>query len=138
MKMVEVDLAEIMKNGIGRRDSDEDEPRLALPFAAQDLRDGLTALTTPHSFKIGTIVRQKASCRIYVERYPAEPAIICEILDTPMVETEQGSGSPYFNIPMDIVIGRRGENGEFLTFYVDSRRFELVPKDELTLPGDES
>lgn len=137
MKMVEVDLAEIMKNSMGRDNPDEDEPRLALPFAAQDLRDGLTALSSAHYFGIGDIVRQKPSCRIYVERYPGEPAIICEILAAPILETEQGSGSPYFNIPMDIVIGRRGERGDFVTFHVDSRRFEPVPKDELILPGDE-
>lgn len=136
MKMVEIDLAEMMKNGIRGDDSDENEGMLALPFAAQDLRDGLEAISTKTVFSVGDIVRQKKTCQIYNERYAGEPAIVCELISPPEIDTEQPSGSPYYRLPMDVIIGRRGAGGEFLTFHVDSSRFELIDKNDLALPGD--
>ena len=37
---------------------------------------------------------------------------------------ERGAGSSYFREPLDIVLGIVDEEGDFLVFYLDSRRFE--------------
>jgi hypothetical protein len=137
MKFMEMDIREVLMKQLQEGNSEEDEPRLELPFAAQDLRDGLTALMTSNSFKIGDIVRQKPTCTIYRERYPGEPAIVCEILPEPIVDGEQSCSSAYFRACLTMIIGRRGPDGDFNTFHIDGRRFELVPRDELILPGDE-
>jgi hypothetical protein len=137
MKFVGMELGEMLQQRLSSNNSGEDEPKLALPFAAQDLRDGLTALMTVHFFAVGDIIRQKPTCKIYNERYPGEPAIVCEILPEAVIDPDQQASSAYFRTRLTMIIARRGPDGDFNTFHVDDRRYEPVPKDELTLPGDE-
>ena len=55
-----------------------------------------------------------------------QPVVVVDVLDSPLVNPsagEKGAGSPYFNEPLDLVIGILDEDGDWLTYYVDSRRF---------------
>lgn len=137
MKFVGMELTEMLQHRLGGNNSGEDEPKLSLPFAAQDLRDGLTALMTDHCFAVGDIIRQKPTCKIYNERYPGEPAIVCEILPEEIIDNDQQAGSAFFRTRLTMIIGRRSSDGDLATFHVDGRRYEPVPKGELALPGDE-
>jgi hypothetical protein len=53
-----------------------------------------------------------------------QPAIVIAILDEPVISTDDESGSPYFLETLDIILGIIVDDGSFLTFYYDSRRFE--------------
>jgi hypothetical protein len=53
-----------------------------------------------------------------------QPAIVIAILDEPVISTDDESGSPYFLETLDIILGIVVDDGTFLTFYYDSRRFE--------------
>ena len=37
---------------------------------------------------------------------------------------KQDSGTPYFNEPLDLILGLIDEEGDFAIFYYDKRRFE--------------
>lgn len=64
------------------------------------------------------------------KNYPeyGQPAIVLERLDTPIVNSIDDTGSTYFNERLDIALGliSRDEDGAFLVFYYDSRRFKLL------------
>ena len=53
-----------------------------------------------------------------------EPAIVVDVLDNGLMDTEHGCGSVYFREPLDLVLGFIDEDGDFSTLYYDSRRFE--------------
>lgn len=136
MEFMEMDIGEMLAQRMRKKMADTEKSPLELPFAAQDLRDGLTALMTTHSFAEGDIVRQKAPCVSYTQHYSGEPAIVCEILNPPMVVDEGGCGSAYYQHRLTMIIGRRAPDGDLNLFHVDGRRYEPIPKDELALPGD--
>ncbi|MEE4379476.1 MAG: hypothetical protein V2J55_18470 [Candidatus Competibacteraceae bacterium] len=55
-------------------------------------------------------------------RYPryAEPVVVVALLDTPINDTEMGSGLPYFQEPLDLLLGiMRGEDHEFMVYHAD-------------------
>ncbi len=57
-------------------------------------------------------------------KYPryGEPAIVVELLATPIFSDETESGSPYFREPLDLILGVM-VNDDFEIFYYDKRRF---------------
>jgi hypothetical protein len=50
---------------------------------------------------------------------------VIAVLDEPIVTNEDASGSPYFRETLDIILGILVNQETFLTFYYDSRRFEV-------------
>lgn len=100
---------------------------------AELLRDALRSYLTKHEFTVGMIVRQKPACPIYA--HTEDLWIVMEILATPLVSDGE-FGTPHWNEPIDMIVGVRADDGDFVTYHVDSRRFEPVPLDEITLPGD--
>jgi hypothetical protein len=60
-------------------------------------------------------------------RYPryGEPVVVVALLDTPVNDPKYESGTPYFQEPLDLLLGiMRGEDHEFLVYHVDRRRFQ--------------
>ena len=84
----------------------------------------------PHEFTELTIVCWKAGLRN--RRYPKynQPVIVVEVLSDPIEDAEQNSGSAYFKERLDIVLGIIDEEGDFVTFHFDKRRFEPWKTDE--------
>jgi hypothetical protein len=76
------------------------------------------------SFKVGQLVKWKKDLKNRQLPYKNQPAIVVSILDEPIVSTEDEAGSPYFLETLDMILGIITDNGTFLTFYYDSRRFE--------------
>ena len=74
-------------------------------------------------FKPGDIVDWKFGMR---NKKSTGPFVVVEVLEVPVFDLEGSSGSPYFREPLDLVLGRFMGEGEFTTFYYDSRRMELV------------
>ncbi|MGA2660010.1 MAG: hypothetical protein ABSH34_21115 [Verrucomicrobiota bacterium] len=81
-----------------------------------------------HSFKPKQFVRWKEGLQNRSLPAYGEPAIVWQVLPQALIDEEKGTGSPYFHEPLDIVLGVLGENGEFILFHHDSRRFEPFPE----------
>jgi hypothetical protein len=77
-----------------------------------------------HEFKPGVVVRWKTGMKN--KKFPRDdhPALVMEVLKTPLTDETKDAGSTYFREPLDIVLGIIHPDGDFLTFYFDSRRFE--------------
>jgi hypothetical protein len=76
------------------------------------------------SFEVGQFVKWKANLNNRKLPHKNQPAIVIAILDEPVISTDDESGSPYFLETLDIILGIIVDDGSFLTFYYDSRRFE--------------
>lgn len=76
-------------------------------------------------FKVGEIIEWKSGLKN--RRYPTygQPAIVVEVIEDPLINTCDDSGSPYFQEPLDILIGFI-INNEFLFYHADKKRFKKV------------
>jgi hypothetical protein len=80
------------------------------------------------------IVRQKPQASLYVAGRHNGLSIVVELLDPPVVGGNDNHASPHYRERMDMIIGRLGvDDGDFLIFHVDSRRYEPVSPEELDL-----
>ena len=65
-------------------------------------------------------------------RFPryGEPVVVVALLDEPIVNPGDESGSPYFREPLDLLLGLvRGDDREFLVYHADRRRFQPAERD---------
>lgn len=53
-----------------------------------------------------------------------DPVVVVSIIDPPVFDSTFGSGSPYYREPLGLVLGETDDNGEFLLYHYDIRRFE--------------
>ena len=83
----------------------------------------------PADLSPGQIVRWKKGLKN--RRFPRydEPAVVVEILSKPVFDEEQkGAGSSYFQEPLELRLGILDpEDGDFVIFHFDRRRFEPIP-----------
>lgn len=120
-------LAEIMKN-LHEKDRDKDvneeeQNNYGEEYIAQ-LKSVCKSFIKKESLEVGQIVKWKENLKNRKLPHKNQPAIVIAILDKPVISTDDESGSPYFLETLDIILGIIVENGNFLTFYYDSRRFE--------------
>lgn len=85
------------------------------------------ALLQTHRFMPGSLVRWKSGLRNRTRPEYDEPAVVVEVLDRPVLDKETDSGSPYFQEPLDLLLGIIDEEGDFVIFHYDRRRFEPFP-----------
>ena len=88
----------------------------------QTLKQAFETFNQKNTFKPGDIVKWKPGMK---HKRSDGPFIVVEVLDGPIVDTENGAGTPYFREPLDLVLGSF-LNGDFVTFYYDSRRMQPV------------
>jgi hypothetical protein len=96
-----------------------------------NLKDLHKKIADSQDFNIGDIVLWKQGLRNKKRPYQHEPAIVLDILDPPIFDERQDSGSTYFREPLDMVIGIADYNEKeneisFLFFHVDKRRFQFL------------
>jgi len=120
-------LAEIMKN-LHEKDRDKDvneeeQNNYGEEYIAQ-LKSVCKSFIKKESLEVGQIVKWKAHLKNRKLPHKNQPAIVIAILDKPVISTDDEPGSPYFLETLDIILGIIVENGTFLTYYYDSRRFE--------------
>lgn len=77
-----------------------------------------------HQFTAGQLVTWKKGMKNRRSPGYGEPAIVIEVLATPLLNPGDESGTPYFREPLDIIIGTLDADGDLLCFHYDSRRFE--------------
>jgi hypothetical protein len=91
----------------------------------EQLRALEKSINQKHDFKTGDVVTWKSGLKNKKSPEYGNPAIVTRVLPIPIADKDR-SGSPYFNEPLDIVIGILDEDGDFLEYHADSRRFELI------------
>jgi len=120
-------IAEIMKNLHEKeRDKDvneEEENNYGEEYIAQ-LKSVCKSFLKKESLEVGQIVKWKENLKNRKLPRKNQPAIVIAILYQPVISTDKEAGTPYFLETLDIILGVIVENGTFLTFYYDSRRFE--------------
>jgi hypothetical protein len=57
------------------------------------------------AFQVGQLVKWKKNLKNRQLPYINQPAIVVEILDEPVINNEEESGSPYFRENLDIILG---------------------------------
>jgi hypothetical protein len=77
-----------------------------------------------HQFTAGQLVTWKKGMKNRRSPDYGEPAIVIEVLTSPLINPGDESGTPYFREPLDIIIGTLDSDGDLLCFHYDSRRFE--------------
>jgi hypothetical protein len=106
--------------------SQEDRP---FPIdAAEEVKSKLVQLekqfSAQNKFTVGQFVTWKPGLKNKLKPRLNEPAIVVKLLDAPLYDQDQDSGSPYFMEPLDMVIGvLEEERHTLLLFHVDRRRF---------------
>lgn len=91
---------------------------------AGDIEKHYGKYTQSHIFAPGQLVAWKAGLKNRKRPTIGEPAIVIEVLNSPILDVQAGPGSPYFREPLDIILGVIDDDGEFLQFHFDSHRFE--------------
>lgn len=102
--------------------SSKEEKMADTKETALKLKKCFKSFKIENNFKEGQLVSWKKGLKN--RKYPEydEPAIVIKALDTPIYSDTSESGSPYFQEPLDIILGVI-VNGDFENFYYDKRRF---------------
>lgn len=113
----------------------DDEPLDSpLDDLAAALCERFQSLTEVTMFKAGDVVVWKPGLRN--RRWPSysKPAIVVEVLDSPVFDAEKDSGNAYFREPLNIALGVFIEDGphrgDFVVWHVDGRRFQIWNSEE--------
>ncbi len=108
---------------------DGDDDLLAEPpeETSQHLRVLLERLTNgrERALRPGMLATWKPGLKN--RRFPryGEPVVVVALLDNPIINPGDESGSPYFQEPLDLLLGVvRGDDREFLVYHADRRRFQ--------------
>lgn len=115
-------IADLLKN-LREKDSDNEEERHYGEEHLAQLKSACENFLKKEAFEVGQIVKWKENLKNRRLPHKNQPAIVISILDEPVISTDDESGSPYFLETLDIILGIV-DDGTFLTFYYDSRRFE--------------
>lgn len=93
-----------------------------------------------YHFKPGMLVTWKPGLKNKKTPDYGEPLVLVELLDTPVLDEENGSGSPYFREPLDIICGEI-QKSNFALYHYDSHRFmpyeAWLKHEERALEGEE-
>ena len=95
----------------------------------QKLIRAFESMLIKYSFKPNQLVRWKQGLKNKDLPEYNQPAIVWEILPKARFDNAKahGAASPYFNEPLDIVLGVMDENA-FILLHYDSRRLEPIPE----------
>lgn len=76
-------------------------------------------------FKRGDLVVWKEGLKN--KNFPeyGQPAVVIEQLERPIINLSDDSGSSYYREPLDLILAILSGEGQFVTFYYDSRRFQI-------------
>lgn len=116
-------------------DQGQQSPSAALLMSAQvqrasnedmaaSLESRFASLANRHDFSIGELVTWKPGLKHMQFPRLGRPAIVVEILETPVVNSYVPPDSPYFGEILDIRVGVIGDDGAFHLYHVPSNRFQ--------------
>ena len=90
---------------------------------ARIVKNSLAMFLKPNSFQPGDLVVWKGRMRNRTRPRYNQPAIVIEVLDAPLYDEDESSGSQYYREPLDLRLGFIDRDGDFVTLLVDQRRF---------------
>lgn len=118
-KKLETEIAAMLRERFRNREIKD------MPAHIGKLREAKEVFCKNYEFKVGDLVVWKAGLKNKGRPALNEPVIVMEVLDIPLKDGDkQDSGTPYFNEPLDIALGLVDDDGDFIMFYYDKRRFE--------------
>jgi hypothetical protein len=91
---------------------------------SDELKERLATFLKASVFRRGQLVKWKPKLKNRKRPAYGEPAIVVDVLDTPVFDGKEEAGSAYFREPLDIILGVIDVDGDFATFHFDSRRFD--------------
>jgi len=96
------------------------------PCCEAVLKERLAAFEQTTCFQPGDLVQWKAGLKN--KRLPEmdQLAVVVEMLPVPITDEEKGSSGSYFLEPLDMKLGMIDDDGDFVIFHYDSRRFTKV------------
>ncbi len=95
-----------------------------MPKHIENLKQIGISFVKEYNFTKGDIVVWKNNLKNKIRPAYGEPCFVLDILQTPAIDEEKSAGTPYFNEPLDLVLGMIDEDGDFVVFHYDKRRFE--------------
>ena len=106
------------------KNKESEQPKSYGENDVKQLQESYDSFLRNYEFKKGEVVKWKKGLKN--RRLPEEnqPAIVIEVLDEPIINSESNSGTPYFREPLNIALGIIDRDGDFLIFHYDKRRFE--------------
>lgn len=116
---------ELIKSLIHDALMENESSNLTLKEKLQLLKECKELISNKYDFKIGDIAKWKPNLKNRGMPEYDEPMIVLETLEIPILDNEDGPSSTYFNEPLDIVVGFIADEGEFISYYFDSRRLQL-------------
>jgi len=125
--MTKKTLAELLEN-FGDKNIDNKKATDYGDVYLAKLRLSCESFLHKDNFEVGQTVKWKENLQNRKFPYKDQPAIVIDVLKEPVVSKDAESGSPYFLENLDIILGLTDDDGTFLTFYYDSRRFEPYSK----------
>jgi len=81
------------------------------------------SLCTEEAFKPGDLVQWKLGLKNKRKPAEGELAVVVEVLPSPIFDAHKGASVAYFREPLDIRLGILDEDGDFIIYHFDSRRF---------------
>lgn len=90
------------------------------------LRKAQALYQTRYTFKPGDIVEWKPGLK---NKRGDGPFVVIDKLVVPVLDNEDGAGSPYFQEKLDIILGHVGSDGDFMMYHYDSNRMQPYKED---------
>jgi len=93
------------------------------PCTEAVLKERLALFQEATCFQPGDLVQWKAGLKN--KRLPAldQLAVVVDMLPVPITDEDKGSSGSYFLEPLDMKLGMVDDDGDFVIFHYDSRRF---------------
>lgn len=107
------------------RSPEEERPKITYAGEVANLREAYRAIRNVHRFEPGDIVRQRSGCRLYQDFSDNGLRIFLGYLSEPRTVNDDDGNTRTFDAVTGMWI-----DGAFLTFHVDSGRFEPAPDEE--------
>jgi len=96
------------------------------PCTEAVLRERLQSFLDTPCFQPGDLVQWKSGLKN--KRLPEadQLAVVVEVLSVPVTDEDKGSSGSYFLEPLDLKLGMIDDDGDFVVYHYDSRRFQKV------------
>ena len=91
---------------------------------AAKLQELFSGFRKSYEFREGTLATWKPGMRNKKKPAYNEPVIVVERKQTPEYDMSRDAGTAYFKEPLDLVAGFIDDDGDFVIFHFDSRRFQ--------------
>lgn len=115
---------EEIKESLETRASSNDYDPMG-PKKIDRLKEAFESLSESHVFTVGDIVKWKNGLKNRKLPKYNEPGIVIEYIpDGEIFLGEKDAGTPYFREPLNLLVGLIHEDGGFLIYHFDARRFE--------------